>query len=574
MSNAAVLIGVNRTGGGLPVLQDATNSARRMERWAKAQGFEHVRTFTDEDDAGVHVKAIKDAVKELSQLGTVEKLVVFFAGHGVNVRRNEYWLLSDAPDDPQEAVNVRGSVDLAQYGGIPYVVMISDACRTAADTVTAQTVSGSEIFPNQEVAESALPVDQFYACRLGRPSHEIRDSRTTAKEYKAIYTAALMTALEGRDPSVLDGAGYVRPSPLKKFLQTEVARRLRDLELHTKLIQVPDALISEGDKWIAHIPQEGGGGEAAARRGVTDDGEELGPTARTVIDGMLGPVLDGRLETFGVRVRETQESDEPRIVDIATSVKTTASPFGPTHFETGCGFKIRGARVRRALGAGIRAERLDDGVVRMHPSGDPGGTVLLEFDDGHGVALPAINDFITAVTVEDGEVLDVAYEPSEYSYRWPEFEARADEIRALRGVAASASREGAFELEGEDAVEVARRMQVSKGIDPGLAVYAAHAYADHGRRDLIRQMQGAMRDDLGGVLFDIALLARTSDHDRLFGLAPLLAQGWALLPTGRLSLPPALAGLERHVLPDSLWTVYDADGVERIRRAIEAKEVT
>src|ERR1700730_13688280 len=119
--------------------------------------------------------------------------------------------------------------------------MISDACRTAAEGIQAQGVTGSNIFPNEEIAELELPVDQFFACRLGRPSYEISDVNTTAREYKAIYTAPLIGAFEGADHTVLDAEGYVRPRPLKKFLQLELARRLRDLSREAKLVQVPDA---------------------------------------------------------------------------------------------------------------------------------------------------------------------------------------------------------------------------------------------------------------------------------------------------------------------------------------------
>ena len=248
-----------------------------------------------------------------------------------------------------------------------------------------------------------------------------------------------------------------------------------------------------------------------------------------------------------------------------------ASPFGPTHFETACGVKVRGARVVQAVGGPVQTEQLTDELVRIYPH-YPGTTILLVLESGLGVALPAIPDFLAAVTVERDEVVDIAYEPSEGTFRWDEFSAREREVRGLRAVAASSSREGAFELEGEDALEVARRMQYAKGVDPSLAVYAAYAYADQGRRDLVREMYGFMLDDLGAALFDVAMLARANIGQPL-GLAPLLGQGWALLPASRSALPPSLDDLERHVLPGSLWTVYDPGGVERIRAALMRGEV-
>jgi hypothetical protein len=567
MDRAAVLIGVNRTGG-LPVLRDAANSARRMERWAKDQGIEHVKVFTDEGGATVDVSEIKRAIKDIADVGTVEQLIVFFAGHGINISRGERWLLTDAPTDAQAAINVSGSAEAARWGRIPYVVMFSDACRTAAQSVVAQAIGGSEIFPNEDVAEGELPVDLFYACRLGRPAHEIADSGITAKEYRALYTRALVTALQGSDTAVLDAQGFVRPRPLKEFLKTELARSLRERNLQTKLIQVPDAHIaSDPTAWISRIAEPPPRGEGPAPLAQA----ELGPTVGTVLDGLLEPILSDRLDDFADQLHQTSASDEPQIADLGASVDATASPFGPTHFETACGVKVRGARVIEAVGGPVQTEQLTDELVRIYPH-EPGTTVLLVLDSGLGLALPAIPDFLAAVTVEGAEVVDVAYEPSEGTSRWHEFNPREREVRGLRAVAASSSREGTFELEGEDALEVARRMQYAKGIDPSLAIYAAYAYADHGRRDLIRKMYGFMLEDLGAVLFDVAMLAR-AETDHTLGFAPQLGQGWALLPASRIALPPSLEDLERHVLPGSLWTVYDPAGVERIREALLREEV-
>ena len=118
MRRAAILIGVKRTGGGLPVLQDAAKSARRMECWARGQAFkdDDIVVITDEDGESVTVGRISDAIRRFNEAGTIEQLIVFFAGHGINLSRSERWLLTDAPGDSNAAVNVSGSVDLARWG--------------------------------------------------------------------------------------------------------------------------------------------------------------------------------------------------------------------------------------------------------------------------------------------------------------------------------------------------------------------------------------------------------------------------------------------------------------------------
>ena len=131
---------------------------------------------------------------------------------------------------------------------------------------------------------------------------------------------------------------------------------------------------------------------------------------------------------------------------------------------------------------------------------------------------------------------------------------------------------GVFRLERDDALEIARRMQYAKGIDPSLAVYAAYAYHDLQRRELIREMAGFIERDLGAPPFDVALLARLLDRRKaadipLLSPFPLLSQGWALLRAYGVSLPESLAKLDAHMLP-SLWTLFDARGVERIGHAL------
>ncbi len=261
MKRAAILIGVDKTGN-LPELKDAAKGARQMESWAKRQRMDPIEVFTDECGR-VYVKPISDAIDKIVETGT-EQLLIYFAGHGVNIQRNEYWLLSDAPRDTGEAVNVQGSVELARYGGISNVVFISDACRTAADGIEAQSVEGKEIFPNLVPDDVSRFVNRFWACTLGKPSHEIRDPSITTSEYTALYTRALLDALLGRQPELLrwatDGTdtGFLYPRCLRDFLSAEMKRRIKELKLQTKIIQVPDAIITSDPEtaWISRLTSE------------------------------------------------------------------------------------------------------------------------------------------------------------------------------------------------------------------------------------------------------------------------------------------------------------------------------
>lgn len=125
----AVIIGVNKTGG-LPVLSAAVSGAEDFDKWAVSQGFD---TFllTDKDDSVVTVKMIKDAVAGFVNQKVYEQMIVYFSGHGIlKSAMDEYWLLSEAPVDSNEAVSVQPSRFLSHRCGIPNVVFISDACRS------------------------------------------------------------------------------------------------------------------------------------------------------------------------------------------------------------------------------------------------------------------------------------------------------------------------------------------------------------------------------------------------------------------------------------------------------------
>jgi hypothetical protein len=282
-------------------------------------------------------------------------------------------------------------------------------------------------------------------------------------------------------------------------------------------------------------------------------------------DVLLATVLGGNLDlsTRATRGRGSVEAvptAESGSVLIRSTAGTLASPFGPGHYETGCGFKLRGAQVKAVHSPRAPYEVVDpEGkLVRLDPQQGP-VSVLLELRDGCGVLLPAIPEFLAELTFEDGELSQVAYEPSDNLPRWQDYAARQGELRALRAAIAAAAGLGVFRLTGDNALQLATAMQIAKSIDPSMALYAAYAYHDLGRRDRIREMQSLLRGDVGITLFDIALLAaddslKQAQRDRVvLPPVPMLSQGWSLLSAFKASMDPALLELQRHLRP-SLWT--------------------
>ncbi len=582
VQRAAVLIGVDATGQ-LPKLHDAAAGARRMEQWALAQGIERDMVHVVTDEGGpVDVGAIKRAIRAVVEPGTVSQLLVYFAGHGINLGMSEYWLLSDAPADPDAAVNLKGSMELAACSTVPHVVFISDACRTLPPTMQLANVKGSHIFPNDVGPER--PVDAFFACTVGSPALELRDPAAAAADFKAVYTAALVEALQGRVPAVVeqrveDGRtlGLVRPKPLGDFLATEVPRRLADVRTAgadgaaaLPPVQVPFARVYSHDTWLARFERA----ERVVRRGGAAPRPRLPAidapaNAHTIARGMVVDALSGSA------TRRT--AGDGSLVEAA---ERAARASVPRRLRTQPGFAVSGALLVDAVAAGTHVEPVggDGSFVPVPEPRPPATNVLLTFGDGSGVLAPAIPRHVGTLDFVDGELLTIGYDPSTGSPGWVEFEARAGEVRRLRTLAGAAMRLGALQLDEADALALAHWMRRTRWPDPTMATYAAYAFHELRRRDLLLETHRALQASLGFRLFDLALLAGELDGRAVAGERdvlppiPLLAQGWALLAVRDVRLPPSLAAVRQHLEP-SAWSVLAPAGVRLARAAISSDEL-
>ena len=571
MDRAAVLVGVSRTGG-LPELRAVGAGLAVMERWALDQGMarDAVVVLSDVNGGEVDSGAVFQAVAAMTARPTLRQLVVYFAGHGVYKDQSEFWLLSGAPINPNEAVNVESSAVCAERCGVPHVVLISDACRTAAVGIQAQDVKGSLIFPNQPPSDPPGKVDQFYACRLGDPAYEIADPQRAADAYRSVYTDILGECLAGQHSVALmrvaeDGTvvDLVRPWPLQRALPGLVTARLRDLGVYLQMSQEPEARIhSDPDQaWISRLTAAVGG----RRRGPARPPKDLGSVARETIMALAG-VGGGRRRGGGA-----QEVAGIRELSRATGVLRPR--FGPAHYETRAGFKVRGATVRR-VSADPSFETFDGTLVRAaRPATEPVTEVLLEFSSGGCAILPALLDYICAVTFDSGQLVDITYEPMDGSTRWSRYQGRADEVRELHAAVGAASRLGVLtSLRPSEIPELAARVQDLADLDPSLAVYAAYAWHDHGRRDLTGELHRSLLDRLGTSLFDVGLLASLAtggpmDAAQSTPSYPLLTRGWALAaaaPPGAVpATPPAGSRLP------SLWTLFRSEEFVAIQQRLQ-----
>lgn len=590
MSRAGVFIGVDKTGA-LQRLRDAAAGAKRMYEWGIAQGI-NAKLITDTDGMKVYPDLIYDAIKEIIDGPGVDQLVLYFAGHGVNINRNEHWLLTDAPVNTSAAVNVSGSVELARYCGINHVVIFSDACRVAPEGLQAQSVRGVDVFPNDSASDKANPVDQFFACYLGRTAAEIKDPCTAANTYSALYTSALLDALNGLRRDVLERASdpndssfYVRPRNLEKYIEVEIPLRVKKMRLEGKVNQNPDAIITSDGNWLSRITQDRGARYPRDLKHESETSAPLliptpvsAPSFQTVAMNLVRTAARGDEHTLKWKLEAARMGEVAGVSHLVTMAEKLAVPFERDHFETECGIKVRGAKIVEFYSPRAKAELLgtEGDLLRVGSPRDPSipaMSVLITFDRGVGSLIPVIGGFIATLTFDEGELVDVAYEPSANTSHWKKYKESATRLRVLRALAASSLQHGRFRLEQDDAIKIAEDMGCLRLVDPTLALYVAYANHDLQAIQCIRNMSSYLRRDIGVTFFDLALLSRqlldksVVVGDGIVPFVPLLSQGWALLDATRVRLPRALKGIER-TMRDSLWSLFDETGLEKLKEAM------
>ena len=258
MRRALISVGVNKTGG-LPTLRAAAAGAQKMADWARGQGYDS-NLLTDSSGQPVRLADLIAAIQTVVEKRSYDQLVVFFSGHGMLKGPDyEIWLLSGSPSNPNEAVNVPGSIALARNCGIPHVAIISDACRSMPTSMNIGQVMGSVIFPNESPRSPRPEVDLFYATLPGDPAMEVPPDKA-ASEYRGIFTECLLRGLSGQIAEVQrqvpgpKGAIIVVPSrPLKKYLEVAVPHEASAISI--KLHQDPEIRVeSDMPTYLAEFP--------------------------------------------------------------------------------------------------------------------------------------------------------------------------------------------------------------------------------------------------------------------------------------------------------------------------------
>jgi caspase domain-containing protein len=572
---AAVVIGVNKAGT-LPVLSGAASGARTVAHWLGSEGFE-VKLFVD-DARPVKANDLFDAISDLVGRGTLDQLVVYFSGHGYLNAFSEYWMLSNAPQNPNEAISLVESVILAKESAIPSVVFISDACRSTPESIGTSRVRGSLIFPNSGISQNVrADVDQFLAALPGNAAAEVPVSQSVPT-FEGIYTSSLLSAFEKPPEAIVRMVNGVRVVPnrlLKTYLESDVLKRAeaRSIKLH----QRPDAqVVSPETTYIARALDQPNAGPQVL---------PLTPSIRDVAAEDLQRAGAGDL----ISSRPTVASDSEQTT-VANYTKTRdavrqarraaygslASAIVPDRMLAQ--FIISGSLVAEAAtspNASVEWQTLGAGAskVQVNLRGAPAASIAIRFSDGAGTVIAALPGFICSIAVDAIGVTSASYVRIDGG-----FDERTENLHAA---VTAAAQFGVFRIDGEretiarKARDFGDQIRIGKSADPTLGLYAAYAYAQADLIDEIRSVDNFMRSDLQVSLFDVAMLgrklsgSRTRDAGPVFPFCPMLAQGWELLRVLQVPVSPEVDAARYH-LRNALWTTFDPEGMSIVLSALRS----
>jgi hypothetical protein len=462
--------------------------------------------------------------------------------------------------------------------GIPHVVVISDACRSRPNTSRLSQVQGGLIFPNESPRAPRPAVDVFYAALPGDPALEASVKDAT-ENYRGIFTDCLLKGLNGHDPNLIVNIGHsslneekwVVPSwGLKPYLEREVPDAAASI--HIKLRQEPDIRVeSHPPKYLAEFVRPIT--ITIPRTGWTTGAEKV--TFRHVLRSLKDDKYFPRHIQDGSLPQNTREIAERS--EMADAINRLMEVRGRESFDNRTGFSVVGTIVDRAVITASSCdvfEENDTYQIRVH--NDAAGSALLQIEGGFGIPLAVLPGYIGTVVVEGGRVVTVTYLPSRNTPKYSDYQYAAAEIEKRRAFVAVAARNGSFQLEGIEAMEVARFLRTLKTIDPTLGLYSAYAYARAGDLEGIESVFEYMCRETEPVLFDVAMLSnkldlRSRGGNRPFKIAPfcpMLTQGWALVDANDVWLPAVVRRARENLRP-GLWTTFGKRGVRNLWSHIE-----
>jgi len=563
----AVLIGVSAAGGGLAPLPGVVNGIAEFAAWARSQEFDVVEV-TDFDGAPVHTDRVYGAVARAVRGDDLERLFVYFAGHGVTLGQGlDLWLLNNVHDNPNQAINVSLSARHAKRCGVPHVAFFADACRSPAGRQLLD-LGGISIFPQRRGATNTQ-LDQFYATTSGDPSFE-KAPDGVAESAFGIFTRCLMAGLRGEDDRA------VAEVPGGKMPRAVLARSLRSyLDQSVRLLadeqigvdQTPECIpVSDWQPHVlAWLP-------AAAPLPPPDVPLDLGSAGPPMLGFRFGRP-PGTLESvpggdvgFGDQRARLVRLQQRAAGTVGQLAARYGASLGRGRFETATGLTVIGAEVDLQAARDIGADAFVEGGHGHVRGRDTRHTqvalVPLLLPAGLRWAGAAILPGYTGtLTVDEDGVEHIEYLPTTAPSSLS-----TEQLRDVIRWAAAGARLGTFDPDVDDPLLQAA---LHRDHNPTLTLLSAYHYDRIGAVDAVEDLLIQLLRARRSVPLDLLLLADVTPDQarRLAGssadpgpalvapLFPLRAAGWALVEAADWLPVDQLVEARRQLAP-SPWTTF------------------
>jgi len=642
----------------LDFLPGAANGARAMAAWATAVGYDEVRCLVD-DDAPIGIEEIREALVGrpaepgqaavrglLKQDEPIERLLIYFAGHGLaRDAEEDLWLISRWERE-ERAIAVGGLKRKLERFGIAQIVIIADACRSAGTDQKSTDLTADKVLGAGPFDLNLPAVDLFRAAPKHRAAFMIPGE--TEDDDRCIFSGVLLEALWGHHDAAYSKFRTPRcitSSSLAIFMNAAVPKQAAVYGVTLKPDITP-ALLEGDDVYLTTVPSNApaltpwpaakrvsemgieGVRAADGKRGWSTKVAE--PPAvgaeRSIFGGIFKGLPGGEPDNLAAEsaplplplpsLAEIIATDNAKVAETQAARTAQAAHFveqydaedeRPTHYETGAGFSIAGARALtvRLGDAAIAQDERDRMWWRIAPPLDeqPGPhwsnwrlalplPLLVELEDGRWIGAAALPDFVATFTVTPQGASSLVYR-----VMWGGGSANVTEaaVAALR----------AGTLAQDAALDYAIQLRQEKFADPILGVIAAYLYDARADTESIRQIAYFHAERGQAIPYDVALLGRLpvtrdangvliatvpavaartprTDLERAYGwttaatpevLAPVagafpwLRQGWAQLDDDDPIALPGLADLAPH-LGAAAFTTLDAAGGKRLGEII------
>jgi hypothetical protein len=192
---------------------------------------------------------------------------------------------------------------------------VSDACRSTPQSIKADRVRGSIIFPNTGVsATTRADVDRFFACLPGDPAYEVAVDKSSGV-YSALFTHCLEDAYLDTPEAMtsdVDGVEVLSNRRLKGLLPGLV--EVRANKFSATLFQKPDAIVeSDPEIYLGRVRRSPAPAVLQSARPQNSGGigglfERLVP-----LDNLLSGITGvERRRGGGSQRKATDESPRPR----------------------------------------------------------------------------------------------------------------------------------------------------------------------------------------------------------------------------------------------------------------------